>query len=153
VGQIYLCDNPLLKRPLAPTDVKDLILGHWGTTPGQNFIYVHLNRVIRKLNLDMIDVCGPGHGGPAVVANTYLQSTYSEVYPDVSRDQAGLKRLFTQFSFHLVIEAIDRVPCAGERGRYLEGKLQDKLVEHRAYINQHGRDLPEVRDWKWSTRA
>src|SRR3954470_7231387 len=113
VGQIYLCDNPLLKRPLAPADVKHLILGHWGTTPGQNFIYVHLNRVIKKLDLDMIYVCGPGHGGPAVVANTYLESTYSEVYPNVSRDEAGLKRLFTQFSFPGGIPSHASPECPG----------------------------------------
>src|SRR4051794_12895583 len=81
VGQIYLRDNPLLGRPLALADVKRTLLGHWGTTPGQNFIYVHLNRVIRQHDLDMIFVSGPGHGGPAVVANTYLEGTYSEIYP------------------------------------------------------------------------
>ena len=99
VGQIYLYDNPLLKRPLALSDVKPLVVGHWGTTPGQNFIYVHLNRVIRKYDLDMFYVAGPGHGGPALVGNTYLEGTYSEVYPDVSQDEAGLRKLFKQFSF------------------------------------------------------
>jgi xylulose-5-phosphate/fructose-6-phosphate phosphoketolase len=99
VGQIYLYDNPLLKRPLELSDVKPLIVGHWGTTPGQNFIYVHLNRVIRKYDLDMFYVAGPGHGGPALVGHTYLEGTYSEIYPDVSQDEAGLKKLFTQFSF------------------------------------------------------
>jgi xylulose-5-phosphate/fructose-6-phosphate phosphoketolase len=99
VGQIYLYDNPLLKRPLEMSDVKPLIVGHWGTTPGQNFIYVHLNRVIKKFDLDMFYVAGPGHGGPALVGNTYLEGTYSEIYPDVSQDEAGLKKLFTQFSF------------------------------------------------------
>src|SRR5437762_11774539 len=99
VGQIYLYDNPLLKRPLKLTDVKHMLLGHWGTTPGQNFIYVHLNRVIKKYDLDMIYVSGPGHGGPAVVANTYLEGTYSEIYPNISQDEAGLKKLFKQFSF------------------------------------------------------
>ena len=99
VGQIYLYDNPLLKRPLALADVKKMLLGHWGTTPGQNFIYVHLNRVIKRYDLDMIYVSGPGHGGPAVVGNTYLEGTYSEVYPDISRDEAGLRKLFLQFSF------------------------------------------------------
>jgi xylulose-5-phosphate/fructose-6-phosphate phosphoketolase len=83
VGQIYLYANPLLKRPLALTDVKHMLLGHWGTTPGQNFIYAHLNRVIKN-DLDMIYVSGPGHGGPAVVGNTYLEGTYSEVYPNIS---------------------------------------------------------------------
>jgi len=99
VGQIYLFDNPLLRRPLALTDIKHMLLGHWGTTPGQNFIYVHLNRVIKKYDLDMIYVSGPGHGGPAVVGNTYLEGTYSEIYPEVSQDEAGLQKLFLQFSF------------------------------------------------------
>ena len=99
VGQIYLFDNPLLKRPLTLADVKHMLLGHWGTTPGQNFIYVHLNRVIKKYDLDMIYVSGPGHGGPAVVGNTYLEGTYSEVYPNISQDEAGLQKLFLQFSF------------------------------------------------------
>ena len=99
VGQLYLYDNPLLRRPLELSDVKPLIVGHWGTTPGQNFIYVHLNRVITKYDLDMFYVAGPGHGGPALVGNTYLEGSYSEVYPDVSQDEAGMKKLFTQFSF------------------------------------------------------
>jgi len=99
VGQLYLRDNPLLRRPLAATDIKHLLLGHWGTTPGQNFIYVHLNRVIKKFDLNMIYVAGPGHGGPALVGNTYLEGTYSEVYPHISRDEAGLQKLFKQFSF------------------------------------------------------
>jgi xylulose-5-phosphate/fructose-6-phosphate phosphoketolase len=99
VGQIYLFDNPLLKKPLELAHVKPLVVGHWGTTPGQNFIYVHLNRVIKQYDLDMFYIAGPGHGGPALVANTYLEGTYSEIYPDVSQDEAGLKRLFTQFSF------------------------------------------------------
>ena len=94
VGQIYLYDNPLLKRPLVLADVKHMLLGHWGTTPGQNFIYVHLNRIIKKYDLDMIYVSGPGHGGPAVVGNTYLEGTYSEIYPDISQDEAGLRKLF-----------------------------------------------------------
>jgi xylulose-5-phosphate/fructose-6-phosphate phosphoketolase len=99
VGQIYLYDNPLLRRPLVLADVKPLVVGHWGTTPGQNFIYVHLNRAIVKYDLDMFYVAGPGHGGPALVANTYLEGSYSEIYPDITQDEAGLKRLFTQFSF------------------------------------------------------
>jgi xylulose-5-phosphate/fructose-6-phosphate phosphoketolase len=99
VGQIYLYDNPLLKRPLALSDVKPLVVGHWGTTPGQNFIYVHLNRAIKKYDLDMFYIAGPGHGGPALVGNTYLEGSYSEIYPDVSQDEAGMKKLFTQFSF------------------------------------------------------
>jgi xylulose-5-phosphate/fructose-6-phosphate phosphoketolase len=99
VGQIYLLDNPLLRQPLTPEHIKPRLLGHWGTTPGLNFIYVHLNRAIKKYDLDMIYVCGPGHGGPGMVANTYLEGTYSELYPNVSRDAEGMRRLFKQFSF------------------------------------------------------
>ncbi len=99
VGQIYLYDNPLLKQPLRLANVKRMLLGHWGTAPGQNFIYVHLNRIIKQFDLDMIYVSGPGHGGPALVANTYLEGTYSEIYPHISRDEAGLQKLFRQFSF------------------------------------------------------
>ncbi|MET3133102.1 xylulose-5-phosphate/fructose-6-phosphate phosphoketolase [Oxalobacteraceae bacterium GrIS 1.11] len=99
VGQIYLCDNALLKRPLGLADVKKMLLGHWGTTPGQNFIYAHLNRVIVQYDLNMLYVSGPGHGGPAVVGNTYLEGSYSEIYPDISQDEAGLQKLFRQFSF------------------------------------------------------
>jgi xylulose-5-phosphate/fructose-6-phosphate phosphoketolase len=99
VGQIYLLDNPFLTSPLKPAHIKPRLLGHWGTTPGLNFVYVHLNRVISERDLNMILVVGPGHGGPAIVANTYLEGTYSELYPSVSRDEAGVKRLFTQFSF------------------------------------------------------
>jgi phosphoketolase len=99
VGQIYLYDNPLLRRPLTLADVKPMVVGHWGTTPGQNFIYVHLNRVIRTFDLDMIYVAGPGHGGPAIVGNVWLEGSWSEIYPDVGRDEAGMKALFKQFSF------------------------------------------------------
>ena len=99
VGQIYLLDNPLLRQPLTPEHIKPRLLGHWGTTPGLNFIYVHLNRVIKKYDLDMIYICGPGHGGPGMVANTYLEGTYSELYPSVSQDAEGMRRLFKQFSF------------------------------------------------------
>jgi xylulose-5-phosphate/fructose-6-phosphate phosphoketolase len=99
VGQIYLLDNPLLKVPLKLEHVKPRLLGHWGTTPGLNFIYVHLNRIIKKYDLNMIYVTGPGHGGPALVANTYLEGTYSEFYPDISQDERGLKKLLTQFSY------------------------------------------------------
>jgi xylulose-5-phosphate/fructose-6-phosphate phosphoketolase len=113
VGQIYLCDNPLLKEPLAPAHVKRMLLGHWGTTPGQNFIYTHLNRVIKKYDLDMIYMSGPGHGGPAVVSGTYLEGTYSEVYPNVGQDEAGLKRLFTQFSFPGGIPSHASAECPG----------------------------------------
>ena len=99
VGQIYLYDNPLLKEPLKLSHVKPLVVGHWGTTPGQNFIYVHLNRVIKKYDLDMFYVAGPGHGGPAIVGNVYLEGTWTEVYPNITQNEAGLKKLFKQFSF------------------------------------------------------
>jgi xylulose-5-phosphate/fructose-6-phosphate phosphoketolase len=99
VGQIYLLDNPLLAEPLRLEHVKPRLLGHWGTTPGLNFIYVHMNRAIQRHDLNAIFVTGPGHGGPAVVANTYLEGSYSELYPAVSRDREGMKRLFRQFSF------------------------------------------------------
>lgn len=99
VGQLYLLDNPLLKRPLTINDIKPNVVGHWGTTPGQNFIYMHLNRIIKKYDLDMIYVSGPGHGGQAMVSNVYLEGTYSEVYPNITEDESGLKKLFKQFSF------------------------------------------------------
>jgi xylulose-5-phosphate/fructose-6-phosphate phosphoketolase len=99
VGQIYLLDNPLLRQPLTLKHIKPRLLGHWGTTPGLNFIYAHLNRIIKRDDLDVIFIAGPGHGGPGVVANTYLEGTYSELYPEVSRDLAGLHRLCKQFSF------------------------------------------------------
>jgi len=113
VGQIYLYDNPLLKRPLALADVKQLLLGHWGTTPGQNFIYTHLNRAIIKYDLDMMYVSGPGHGGQAVVSHTYLEGTYSEVYPEISRDEGGLRKLFRQFSFPGGIPSHASPECPG----------------------------------------
>ena len=97
--QLYLLDNPLLRRPLKIEDVKRNIVGHWGTVPGQNFIYVHLNRIIKKNDLNMIYLSGPGHGGNAMVAEAYLEGTYSEVYPNITRDINGLKKLFKQFSF------------------------------------------------------
>jgi len=99
VGQIYLYANPLLRQPLVPDDIKPRLLGHWGTTPGLNFIYVHLNRLIRQQDLDVIFIAGPGHGGPALVANTYLEGTYTQMYPDVTQDAEGMRRLFRQFSF------------------------------------------------------
>ncbi len=113
VGQIYLCDNPLLKEPLSPGNIKRMLLGHWGTTPGQNFIYTHLNRIINKYDLDMIYISGPGHGGPAVVSGTYLEGTYSEIYPGIGEDEAGLKRLFTQFSFPGGIPSHASAECPG----------------------------------------
>src|SRR5580704_17113860 len=99
IGQIYLFDNPLLTEPLKVEHIKPRLLGHWGTTPGLNFTYVHLNRVIKRDDLNMIYICGPGHGGPGMVANTYLEGTYSEFFPNITQDAEGMKRLFTQFSF------------------------------------------------------
>lgn len=113
VAQIYLFDNPLLKRPLKLKDIKHMLLGHWGTTPGQNFIYVHLNRIIKKFDLNMIYISGPGHGGPAVVANTYLEGSYTEIYPNVSQDEAGLQKLFLQFSFPGGIPSHASPECPG----------------------------------------
>ena len=122
VGQIYLYDNPLLKKALTKEHVKPRLLGHWGTTPGLNFIYVHLNRVIKKYDLDALYVTGPGHGGPAIVAQTYLEGTYSEYYPNISQDEEGMKRLFTQFSFpggipsHVAPETPGSIHEGGELG-------------------------------------
>ena len=122
VGQIYLLDNPLLKEPLAPEHVKPRLLGHWGTTPGLNMIYAHMNRVIRNWDLDAIYVIGPGHGGPAIVANAYLEGTYSEVYPSITRDEEGIRRLFRQFSFpggipsHVAPETPGSIHEGGELG-------------------------------------
>jgi xylulose-5-phosphate/fructose-6-phosphate phosphoketolase len=113
VGQIYLRDNPLLRKPLAIEHVKHMLLGHWGTTPGQNFIYVHLNRIIRQYALNMIYLSGPGHGGPAVVGNAYLEGTYSEIYPEISQDEGGLQRLFKQFSFPGGIPSHASPECPG----------------------------------------
>ncbi|MEO7493389.1 MAG: phosphoketolase family protein [Massilia sp.] len=113
VGQIYLYDNPLLKRPLVQSDVKRMLLGHWGTAPGQNFVYVHLNRVIKKYDLNMIYVCGPGHGGAAVVGNVYLEGTYSEVYPEIGQNEVGLQKLFLQFSFPGGIPSHASPECPG----------------------------------------
>ena len=122
VGQIYLMDNPLLKEPLQLKHVKPRLLGHWGTTSGQNFLYVHLNRVIKEHDLNMLYISGPGHGGPALVANAYLEGTYSEVYPNIGQDEAGMKRLFTQFSFpggipsHVAPETPGSIHEGGELG-------------------------------------
>jgi xylulose-5-phosphate/fructose-6-phosphate phosphoketolase len=113
VGQMYLCDNPLLERPLVAADIKRMILGHWGTTPGQNFIYAHLNRVIRRRDVDMIYVCGPGHGGPAVIANTWLEGTWSRFHPDVTEDADGMRTLFRQFSFPGGVSSHASPECPG----------------------------------------
>lgn len=121
-GQLYLLDNPLLREPLTMDHVKKKIVGHWGTVPGQNFIYVHLNRVIKKYDLDMIYISGPGHGGNFMVANTYLEGSYSEVYPNISRDVEGMKKLFKQFSFpggissHVAPETPGSINEGGELG-------------------------------------
>jgi xylulose-5-phosphate/fructose-6-phosphate phosphoketolase len=113
VGQIYLYGNPLLREPLKPEHIKPMLLGHWGTTPGQNFIYAHLNRIIKKYDLNMIYISGSGHGGPAIVGNVYLEGTYTEVYPNISRDEEGLKKLFTQFSFPGSIPSHVSPECPG----------------------------------------
>jgi xylulose-5-phosphate/fructose-6-phosphate phosphoketolase len=122
VGQIYLFDNPLLKEPLQLKHVKPRLLGHWGTTPGLNFIYVHLNLVIKDYDLSVVYVTGPGHGGPGLGANAYLEGTYSEVYPNIGPDEAGLKRQFTQFSLpggipsHVAPETPGSIHEGGELG-------------------------------------
>ncbi|MDP9131251.1 MAG: phosphoketolase family protein, partial [Candidatus Binatota bacterium] len=122
VGQIYLYDNPLLKQPLKPAHIKPRLLGHWGTTPGLNFIYVHLNRVIKEHDLNVIYITGPGHGGPGLVANAYLEGTYSEVYPNIAQDEDGMRRLFKQFSFpggipsHVAPETPGSIHEGGELG-------------------------------------
>src|SRR3954470_15441657 len=122
VGQTYLYGNPLLKEPLKKEHVKPRLVGHWGTTPGLNFIYVHLNRVIKERDLNMIYIIGPGHGGPGLVANTWLEGTYSEVYPNISQDEEGIKKLFKQFSFpggipsHVAPETPGSIHEGGELG-------------------------------------
>src|SRR5438876_7165297 len=125
VGQIYLYANPLLREPLCLHHVKPRLLGHWGTTPGLNFIYVHLNRVIKKYDLNLIYVCGPGHGGPGMVANTYLEGTYTELYTDIQQNEEGLRKLFKQFSFpggipsHAAPETPGSIHEGGELGYVL----------------------------------
>src|SRR5213082_2497864 len=122
VGQIYLLDNPLLKEPLKREHIKPRLLGHWGTTPGLNLLYVHLNRVIKARDLDCMYVIGPGHGGPGIVANAWLEGTYSEVYPRISGDREGMRRLFRQFSFpggipsHVAPETPGSIHEGGELG-------------------------------------
>src|ERR1700679_2196763 len=122
VGQIYLLANPLLKEPLKLEHIKPRLLGHWGTTPGLNFIYVHMNRVIKNHDLNAIYIAGPGHGGPAMVANTYLEGTYSEVYPAIPKTEDGLRQLFRQFSFpggipsHVAPETPGSIHEGGELG-------------------------------------
>ena len=122
VGQIYLYDNPLLREPLTPAHIKPRLLGHWGTTPGLNFIYVHMNRVIKEHDLNVINITGPGHGGPGLVANAYLEGTYTEIYPEIAQDADGMRRLFKQFSFpggipsHVAPETPGSIHEGGELG-------------------------------------
>ena len=119
VGQIYLLDNPLLREPLRPEHIKPRLLGHWGTTPGLNFIYAHLNRVIRARDLNVIYICGPGHGGPGMVANTYLEGTYSEIYPDIARDADGLRQAVSA----VLVSRRHSEPCgAGDAGLDQRGR-------------------------------
>jgi xylulose-5-phosphate/fructose-6-phosphate phosphoketolase len=122
VGQIYLLDNPLLREPLRLEHIKPRLLGHWGTTPGLNLIYAHANRIIKKYDLNMIYVTGPGHGGPGIVANVYLEGAYSEIYPNIPQNEEGMKRLFRQFSFpggipsHVAPETPGSIHEGGELG-------------------------------------
>src|SRR5579864_7798290 len=122
VGQIYLFANPLLREPLKIDHIKPRLLGHWGTTPGLNFIYVHFNRLIKKLDLNVIYVTGPGHGGPGLVANTYLEGSYTELYPNIAQNEEGMQRLFKQFSFpggipsHVAPETPGSIHEGGELG-------------------------------------
>ena len=127
--QLYLLDNPLLEKPLSESDIKKKIVGHWGTVPGQNFIYTHLNRVIKEFDLDMIYVSGPGHGGNAMVAQDWLDGSYQEVYPNITRDREGMQRLFKQFSFpggipsHVAPETPGSINEGGELGYSLSHAL------------------------------
>src|SRR5439155_24322077 len=172
VGQIYLLDNPLLREPLRPEHVKPRLLGHWGTTPGLNPVYAHMNRAISKRQLNAIFVTGPGHGGPGLVANTYLEGTYSEIYPHIGRDEdrranhgnlhvRGYKEggtTTTPFDmvmlndldrFHLVMDVIGRVPGLGSRAGHVRQRMVDERFRHRQYTRDHGEDEPDVRDWTW----
>ncbi len=152
-------DNPLLKRPLAASDLKQTIVGHWGTVPGQNFIYTHLNRVINKYDLDMIYLSGPGHGGNAMVAQDYLDGSYTEIYPNISRDAEGMKKLFKQFSFHGGIachtapETPGSINEGGELGILLAhafGAVMDNPEPDRRLrgASRRGRDGPLATAWQ-----
>lgn len=156
VSQIYLLDNPLLAEPLAAQHIKPRLLGHWGTTPGLNLLYAHLNRIIRGRDANVVFVAGPGHGGPAVVANAYLEGTYSEVYPAVEDNAAGLAKLFRQFSFpggipsHAASQTPGSIHEGGELGYALVhayGAVWDNpdLV----YTREHGADDPRIAGWTW----
>ena len=157
VGQIYLLANPLLREPLKIEHTKPRLLGHWGTTPGLNFLYVHLNRAIVERDLNTIYVCGPGHGGPGMVANAYLEGTYSELYSAVSQDEVGLGRLFKQFSFpggipsHAAPETPGSIHEGGELGYSLSHAVGAALdnpdsADVRAYAVQQGHRLTVVLD-------
>src|SRR2546421_2095152 len=141
IGQIYLQENPLLREPLRPEHIKPRLLCHWGTSPGLSFIYVHLNRLIQDHRVDAIYLTGPGHGGPALVANVYLEGTYSEVYPEITCDAAGLRRLFRQFSTPGGIPSHVSVPTPGSIHEGSDGVR---------YAREHFEDLPEIRDWVWT---
>src|SRR5262245_32507876 len=147
VGQIYLYDNPLLKQTLTKEHIKPRLLGHWGTTPGLNFIYVHLNRLIKKHDLNMIYITGPGHGGPGLVANAYLEGAYSEVYPNISPDEEGMKRLFTQFSFPggIPSHVAPETPGSIHEGR--RTRLR-RLARVRSGLRQPRPDC-RLRRWRW----
>ncbi|MGY2736578.1 phosphoketolase family protein [Sphingomonas sp. UYP23] len=164
VGQLYLYDNPLLREPLTLAHVKPLVVGHWGTTPGQNFIYVHLNRAICAHDLDMIYIAGPGHGGPALVGNTYLEGTYSEFFPNVTQDEAGLKRLFTQFSFpggissHVAPTTPGSIHEGGELGYSLShafGAVLDNpdLIVACVVGDGEAETGPLATAWQWAARS
>ena len=145
VGQIYLLDNPLLTEPLTLDHIKPRLLGHWGTTPGLNFIYAHLNRIIKARDLDMIFIAGPGHGGPGIVANTWLDGTYSEIYPHVARNARGMQRLFQQFSFpggipsHVAPETPGSIHEGGELGYALSHAYRRGLRQSRPLRRLRGR--------------
>ena len=153
VGQIYLLGNPLLTGPLRPEHVKPRLLGHWGTTPGLNMIYVHLNRVIRNQDLNVIYVTGPGHGGPGVVANTYLEGTYSELYPHITQDAAGMGRLFKQFSFPggIPSHAAPETPGSIHEGGELGYSLVHQVPLNAARTNP--KHLAQLEAWMRSYRA
>ena len=135
-GELYLKDNPLLKEPLKLEHIKNKLVGHWGTTPGQNFCYAHLNRIIKKNNLDMIFISGPGHGGGAAYSNVYLEGTYSEIYPEISYDGEGLKKLMKRFSFpggtssHVAPEVPGSINEGGELGYSLSHAFGAVLDNH-----------------------
>src|SRR5947209_2606696 len=138
VGQIYLQDNPLLKEPLRPEHIKPRLLGHWGTSPGLSFIYVHLNRLIQDEDVNMIYLAGPGHGGPAIVANVYLEGAYTEIYPEVTQDKEGMQRLFRQFSTPGSVPSHVTVPTPGS---IHEGAVLGYVLDHACVAAYDNPDL------------